>query len=97
MNPNWWKVSIDPDQMKQCRAAYYGLINFIDDQIGRLIQLGFWLRDTFVLFTSDHGEMLGDHNLFRKCVPYEGSSRIPLVWCTRWRTVTSSAQSGNSG
>jgi arylsulfatase len=36
-------------------------------------------RDTYVIFTSDHGEMLGDHYLFRKCLPYDGSARIPLV------------------
>lgn len=32
-----------------------------------------------VCFTSDHGELLGDHHLFRKSLPYEGSARIPLV------------------
>jgi len=35
--------------------------------------------NTVVLFTSDHGEMLGDHYLWRKCVPYEGSARVPLL------------------
>ncbi|MFW6154953.1 MAG: sulfatase-like hydrolase/transferase [Planctomycetota bacterium] len=79
LNPNGWKIHLDADPMKQCRAGYYGLINFIDDQIGRLIQVAAGLRDTFVVFASDHGEMLGDHHLFRKCVPYEGSSRIPLL------------------
>jgi arylsulfatase A-like enzyme len=35
--------------------------------------------DTIVAFTSDHGEMLGDHYLFRKSLPYEPSARIPLL------------------
>ncbi len=68
--------------MRCCRAAYYGAINFIDDQVGRLIwnlQKGGLWNNTFILFTSDHGEMLGDHNLYRKCWPYEGSAHVPFI------------------
>ena len=36
-------------------------------------------RSWLIVFTSDHGEMLGDHFLFRKCEPYDGSTRIPLL------------------
>ena len=74
-------LSLDRETMRCCRAAYYGMVNHIDDQVGRLIN---YLRDlrllreTFILFTSDHGEMLGDHNLFRKTFAYEGSARVPL-------------------
>ena len=61
--------------MKCARAAYYGMINFIDDQIGRLIQYCWWDSGTASSsFTSDHGEMLGDHNLYRKTWPYEASA-----------------------
>ena len=34
---------------------------------------------TYICFTSDHGEMMGDHHLFRKGYPYEGSARVPLI------------------
>ena len=67
--------------MRCCRAAYYGMINHIDDQVGRLIN---FMRDTglfnntFILFTSDHGEMLGDHNMFRKTFAYDASARVPF-------------------
>ncbi|MCW8132914.1 MAG: arylsulfatase [Planctomycetota bacterium] len=75
-------VRIDPAAMKRCRAGYYGLINHVDDQIARLMQtmarLGL-ARDTFTLFTSDHGEMLGDHNMFRKTFAYESSARVPFL------------------
>ena len=64
--------------MRCCRAAYYGMVNFIDDQIGRLIQFTGGLNNCLVIFTSDHGEMLGDHNLFRKTWPYEASARVPF-------------------
>jgi len=36
-------------------------------------------RNTVVIFTSDHGEMLGDHYLWRKSLPYEGACRIPML------------------
>jgi len=37
------------------------------------------LDNTLILFTSDHGDMLGDHHLHRKCYAYEGSARIPFL------------------
>ena len=41
-----------------------------------------WLDNTLVLYFSDHGDMLGDHNLWRKTYPYESSSKVPLI--LRW-------------
>ena len=65
------------------QAAYYAMIELIDDQVGRMLDA---LRDsgqaddTLVLFTSDHGEMLGDHGLIQKgCRFYEGLVRVPLI------------------
>jgi len=37
------------------------------------------LQDTLILFTSDHGDMMGDHHLHRKTYAYEGSARIPFL------------------
>ena len=79
LDPNAWTICLDAEQMRSARAAYYGMVNFIDDQIGRLIQYANRFEDTFVVFTSDHGEMLGDHNHFRKTWPYEASARIPFI------------------
>lgn len=81
LNTAAWRIKLDEQQMQCTRAAYYATVNFIDDQIGRLYQ--FLLRNrlmanTWILFTSDHGEMLGDHNLYRKCWPYEASARVPF-------------------
>ena len=81
-DPNAQHIRLDREQMQCSRAAYYGMINFIDDQVGRLLQglrdRGL-SRDTFILFTSDHGEMLGDHNMFRKTYAYEASARVPFI------------------
>ena len=77
-----WRINLDREQMRCCRAGYYGTVNFVDDQVGRLLQFlrrNRLMHNTFILFTSDHGEMLGDHHLYRKCWPYEASARVPFV------------------
>ena len=38
-----------------------------------------WLEETFVVYTADHGDALGDHFLWRKTYPYEASARVPLL------------------
>lgn len=69
-------------QNKRMRAGYYGSITQIDYQIGKVftyMQKAGIFDNTLVLFLSDHGDMLGDHNMYRKKVPYESSSHIPLI------------------
>ena len=64
------RVDLDAAVMHRSRAGYYGLIHELDAQLGRLLNaLGGLLENTLILFTSDHGEMLGDHHLFGKCEP----------------------------
>lgn len=66
-------------------AAYYAAITALDDQVGRLMTT---LREsgldenTIVLFTSDHGDMLGSHGLRRKRKPHDESARVPGI--LRW-------------
>ncbi len=80
LDPNASRICLDENDMRCSRAAYYGMVNFIDEQIGRLYQHARGvLEDCLIIFTSDHGEMLGDHNLFRKTWPYEASARIPFI------------------
>lgn len=69
-------------ELKRLIAGYYGSITHIDHQIGRfLIALKEHRLDknTIILFLSDHGDQLGEHNLFRKAYPYQGSIHIPFV------------------
>jgi len=72
-----------PAEAQRCmQAAYYGMLNHVDDQLRRLVNpvQGIRHRDsTIIIFTSDHGEMLGDHYRFRKSVAYEGSARVPFL------------------
>jgi arylsulfatase A-like enzyme len=65
------------------QAAYYAMIELIDDNVGRLLdhleQTG-QIDTTLIIFTSDHGESLGDHGLLLKgCRFYEGLVRVPLI------------------
>ena len=70
------------EELAQIRRQYCALIKLIDDQVGELLyalRKRDMLDNTVIIFTSDHGEMLGDHGLFQKQVPYEPSIHIPLV------------------
>ncbi|MEO1503559.1 MAG: sulfatase-like hydrolase/transferase [Pseudomonadota bacterium] len=64
------------------RAGYYALWSFIDDQVGAVMaaleQAG-QADDTLILFTSDHGEMLGEKGFWGKSTMYESSARVPLI------------------
>jgi arylsulfatase A-like enzyme len=78
------KVDLSGEALLCARAGYYGLLNHLDDQIRRIINPVCGIdkmtdNNTVVMLTSDHGEMLGDHYLWRKTVPYEPSARIPLL------------------
>ena len=76
--PHWGT----PDAKFQDMAQYYGMVKCIDDNIGKLLAKleGWGLRDdTIIVFTSDHGDLRGEHNRQNKGVPYEGSARIPFI------------------
>lgn len=75
-------AEMSPPVLHRARAGYYGHMAHIDSQLNRFLEglAEFELADdTYVCFVSDHGEMLGEHRLFRKGYPYEGSARIPFL------------------
>ncbi len=80
-----WKGSLTPEQDQRCRAGYMGCITHIDYELGRMMEMLNRTVDrsaaanTLWVFVSDHGDMMGDHNLHRKTYAYEGSARIPFV------------------
>ena len=73
---------VSEELTRRGRTGYYGLITYLDDKIGRLLAA---LDDTgqrentIVIYTSDHGEMAGEHGMWRKSNFYEQSARVPLV------------------
>ena len=80
-----WQGDLGPEAPRLARQGYYGNVSFIDEQIGRILEVlrkRGWLDNTLILFTADHGDMLGDHHLWRKTYGYEPSARIPML--VRW-------------
>lgn len=73
---------IRPQVNKELRRRYYGQISNIDYQLGLLfgeLKKRKLYDDTLIIFTSDHGEMLGDHGLFGKSCYLSGSADVPLI------------------
>jgi arylsulfatase A-like enzyme len=75
-------AQLSPTDVARIRAIYYGMIAEVDAQLGRLFETlkarGDW-ANTLVIFTSDHGEMLGDHGLLGKGGFFPQGQHIPLL------------------
>ena len=75
-------TELDEAAIRQMRATYAGMMTEIDDNLGKVFayleETGQW-DETLIIFTSDHGEQLGDHYLLGKIGYFDESFRIPLV------------------
>ncbi|MHB8302286.1 MAG: arylsulfatase [Acidobacteriaceae bacterium] len=77
-----WHGKLPPEEIRTSRQAYYGSVTFVDEQIGRILEVleqRKLLDETLILFISDHGDMLGDQNLWRKSYGYEQSAHVPML------------------
>jgi len=84
MNEGENRLGLSDDEWRRVRAYYYALISHVDDQVGRILsaldEAGI-REETIVIFTSDHGEHLGDHGLIHKGPPgLDSCSHVPLVF-----------------
>ncbi len=74
--------AIDHDEMMRARAAYFAGVSYLDEVIGdllsRLEQDGL-LENTIIVYTTDHGEMAGEHGVWWKNGWYEACTRVPLI------------------
>ncbi len=74
--------TLDPEVTRAMKAAYYGLVTQCDYNMGRIFaalgDVGLW-DDTMLLYTSDHGDFLGDHGASGKAFWHEGSAHVPFV------------------
>jgi arylsulfatase A-like enzyme len=67
----------DPDEQRRLQATYYGMLAEVDDHIGRILD---WVdHDTIIIFTSDHGENLGDHYMLHKLGWFDASYHVPML------------------
>jgi choline-sulfatase len=73
---------LSKEQILRARAAYYGLIEYMDARVGEvrkaLAESGA-LKDTVFIYTSDHGDMNGEHEMWWKSTLYDGSAGVPLI------------------
>ncbi len=78
---NEWRYRV-PENIQHMRSIYYGMVSEIDRRLGTILdkldELGL-ADNTLVIFTSDHGEMLGDHGIHSKSMFYEGAVHVPLL------------------
>ena len=93
--PGIWVGDVGEKQVRLSRQAYYASVGFVDEWIGNILGklegLGLTER-TFVFFTADHGDMMGDHYHWRKGYPYFGSASVPML--LRWPSSMSAASGG---
>jgi len=77
-----WEHGWGEDMMRRVRGVYFAMIAEVDAMVGRLLgaldELGL-AESTYVIFTSDHGEMAGEHRQYYKMCHYEPSARVPLI------------------
>lgn len=85
------------EEIQHAMAGYYGLVNHVDDQVQRLLEAFYSYggprtkEPLWIIYTSDHGELLGDHHLFRKSLAYEGSAHVPFFITGRNVDISSRA------
>lgn len=73
---------IHEDRIRRARAAYFAMITELDEYVGRIwaaLEATDQLRNTIFVYSSDHGESLGEHGLWLKNNLYDGAARVPLV------------------
>jgi len=77
---------LSPEKIREARSAYYGLITQIDHNIGRILEalhedMVELFDNTLIMFTSDHGDYLGDHGAGGKKFFHEASAHLPMMLC----------------
>lgn len=101
---NWFKERnlenrYDPEETRRVRAAYYALVEIIDRHVGKIIQTvseTIGLENTLIIYTSDHGDNIGEHGLFWKTNFYEGAARVPLIFSWPEKLPKNTVIRGNS-
>jgi uncharacterized sulfatase len=86
-NKAWGDVKIRPElgpsDILSLRAVYFGMVSLMDHHIGRILdrlEADGTIEETLIVFTSDHGDYLGDHGLWGKGLPaYESAQRVPFI------------------
>jgi choline-sulfatase len=77
---DWRSSTITQDHVTRARRGYFANISYVDDKIGEILAvLQATRQEAIIVFTSDHGDMLGERGLWFKMNFFEGSARVPLM------------------
>lgn len=96
MNSLVWAEQVDADRARVLKARYYGEISYIDNCIGRILDVVDAMPEpdnVLICFVSDHGDLLGDHSGWQKESFFEASTRIPFI--LSWPRVVSPGHRGD--
>ena len=78
----WHEGQMPEEVIREVRVSYYGLVSYADSKVGQLLraleETG-QSKHTIVVYTADHGEMLGTHGLWAKSTLFEASAHVPLI------------------
>ena len=84
---NWQNIrglsDVTDEDVRRIRAAYYGMVEYMDGLVGELLTAARQTLDmdnTVIVYSSDHGDNIGEHGLFWKTNFYEGSARVPMIY-----------------
>ena len=83
----WWRErtgikEVTEAEIIRCRTAYWALVDRMDNLIGKILnalEINGFMENTMIVYTSDHGEQIGEHGLWWKQTFYENSSRVPAI------------------
>jgi arylsulfatase len=84
-NPEATRGAVPVEEIMLARRSYAAAISFVDEQVGRVLEAlekRGDLENTLILFTADHGDIMGDNDLYRKTFSVEGSVNVPMI--VRW-------------
>ena len=74
--------NVSEEDIRNARHAYYGMVTYMDDMVGRLTKVleeSGLEENTVVIFTADHGDMMGDQGFWTKQIMYDASAGVPMI------------------
>jgi arylsulfatase A-like enzyme len=92
-----WSLSPSAEQLRRLRAYYLANVSMIDEAIGRLLgvlERKGYLDESLIVFTSDHGDNLGDHGLSQKWSMYDTVTRVPALFWAPGEVLPARRESG---
>ncbi|MBC7380798.1 MAG: sulfatase-like hydrolase/transferase, partial [Burkholderiaceae bacterium] len=92
-----WQMQPKEEQLRRLRAYYLANVSMIDEALGKLIntlERKGYLEESLIIFTSDHGDALGDHGLSQKWSMYDAVTRVPAIFWAPGEVLPGQSEAG---